>query len=89
MIVNKFFTTEGKINVLLEILRTVPRHHQILREEPEVVRRTLPGRSEAVTIENNLPRHRHVTGRTRYRVHLRSLPFPGLPRQATPHIRAH
>jgi hypothetical protein len=24
MIVNKFFTTEGKINVLLEILRTVP-----------------------------------------------------------------
>ncbi|MBY0432889.1 MAG: hypothetical protein K2U26_02140 [Cyclobacteriaceae bacterium] len=24
MIVNKFFTTEGKINVLLEILRNVP-----------------------------------------------------------------
>lgn len=24
IIVNKFFTTEGKINVLLEILRTVP-----------------------------------------------------------------
>jgi hypothetical protein len=24
MIINKFFTTEGKINALLEILRTVP-----------------------------------------------------------------
>ena len=91
MIVNKFFTMEGKINALLEIIRIVPLetskfsdkniklYEELTKAEVSIWRHRLT--YEILNFENHIPRHRHLAGRARDRVRVWSVPLTGLPRQ--------
>jgi hypothetical protein len=78
MIVNKFYTTEGKINTLLDILKL---SHWILQSlQKRAKGSTKSSLKQKLKLEGNFPWHRYFTGCACDRLQLRGVPVIGLPR---------